>query len=73
MKLGFQMKFAGDDNPVLSPIKLNGENVCSGGGTSPSPSRAPSPHLPSPGNTLSLILEIAIEFIFRWHAPFHFA
>ena len=61
------MRFAGDDNPVLSHIRLNGENVCSGGGTPPSPSPDPPPgssQVPSPGNTLSLILEIAIEFIF---------
>merc|ERR1719499_2664744 len=45
------MRFDGNKNPVILKIKLNGENVCSEGGSGPSPSPSPAPApspLPSP-------------------------
>jgi len=35
LDLGFQMSFAGNRNPTIKNVKLNGENVCLGEGSSP--------------------------------------
>jgi len=35
LDLGFQMSFAGNRNPAINNIKVNGENLCLGGGSSP--------------------------------------
>jgi len=42
LELGFQMSFTGNRNPAINEIKLNGENVCLGDGSSPIPTSVTS-------------------------------